>query len=52
MGDYAGLMVPRLAHASGPSLEEKALVWTLIIDSGHIPICTRLESLTGRPRVC
>ena len=41
MGDFAGLMVPRPAHAAGPS-HEKELAWTLIIDSGQIPLRTRL----------
>ena len=41
-GDFAGLMVPRPVHAAGPSHEEKELAWALIIESGHIPLRTRL----------
>ena len=37
MGGFAGLMVPRQTLVAEPSHEEKALVWTLIIESGHIP---------------
>ena len=42
MSDFAGLMVPRRTHVAEPSHEEKALVWTLIIESGHIPLRTKL----------
>ena len=42
MGDFAGLMVPRPAHAAGPSHDENELAWTLIIESGHIPLRTML----------
>ena len=42
MGDFAGLMVPKQVHAAGLSHEERALVWTLLIESGHIPLRTRL----------
>ena len=42
MSDFAGLMVPRQTHVAEPSHEEKALVWTLIIESGHIPLRTKL----------
>ena len=41
MSDFAGLMVPRLVRAAGPSHVEKGLAWTLIIESGHIPLRTR-----------
>ena len=36
MSDFAGLMVPRLSH------DERALAWALLIESGHIPLRTRL----------
>ena len=36
MGDCDGRLVPRPAHTAGPSHEEGALAWTLIIVSGHI----------------
>ena len=42
MDDFAGLMVPRPAHVAYLSREENALAWTLIIESGHIPLHTRL----------
>ena len=42
MDDFAGLMVPRPAHAAWPSHAEIELAWTLIIESGHIPLYTRL----------
>ena len=41
--DFAGLKIPgRPVHAAGPSHEERGLVWTLIIESGHIPLRTKL----------
>ena len=40
--DYVGLLVPRPTHTTGPSPDEQALAWTLIIESGHIPRRTRL----------
>ena len=42
MDDLAGLMVPRPAHATGHSVAEFVLAWTLVIESGHIPLYTRL----------
>ena len=46
MCDNDGLLVPRPTHTHthtpGPSPEEQALAWTLIIESGHIPLRTRL----------
>ena len=42
MGDFDGLMVPRQVHAAELSHEERALVWTLLIESGHIPLRTML----------
>ena len=44
MGDFAGLMVPRPPHTDGPPHAERVLAWTLIIDSGHIPLRTVLGS--------
>ena len=41
MCDCDGLLVPRPAHAAGHSHEGRALAWSLIIESGHIPLCTR-----------
>ena len=40
--DFAGLMVPRRAHAAELSHDERALAWALLIESGHIPLRTRL----------
>ena len=42
MSDFASLMVPRRAHAVELSHDERALVWTLLIESGHIPLRTML----------
>ena len=42
MSDFAGLMVPRRAHAAELSHDERALAWALLIESGHIPLRTRL----------
>ena len=42
MGDYDGLLVPRPVHTAGQSKEEGALAWAFIIQSGHIPLRTRL----------
>ena len=41
MDELAGLMVPRPAHATGHSVAEFVLAWTLVIESGHIPLYTR-----------
>ena len=38
----AGLMVPRRALVAELSYDERALVWTLLIESGHIPLRTIL----------
>ena len=37
MSAFAGLMVPRQAHAAELSHDERALAWALLIESGHIP---------------
>ena len=37
MDEFVGLMVPRPTQAADLSREEKAIVWNLIIWSGHIP---------------
>ena len=42
MGDYDGLLVPRLVRMAGPSQDEGALAWALVIESGHIPLRTTL----------
>ena len=42
MSDFAGLMVPMRAHAAELSHDERALAWALLIESGHIPLRTRL----------
>ena len=42
-GEFDGLLVPRPVHTDGPSHEEGALAWALIIESGHIPLRTRLR---------
>ena len=42
MSNFAGLMVPRRAHAAELSHDERALAWALLIESGHIPLRTRL----------
>ena len=38
----AGLMVPRQPLVADLSYDERVLVWTLLIESGHIPLCTLL----------
>ena len=38
----AGLTVPRRPLVAELSYDEKALVWTLLIESGHIPLRTTL----------
>ena len=42
MDDFAGSMEPRPPHIDGPPYAERVPAWTLIIDSGHIPLRTRL----------
>ena len=42
MSAFAGLMVPRRAHAAELSPDERALVWALLIESGHMPLRTIL----------
>ena len=42
-GEFDGMLVPRPVHTDGPSHEEGALAWALIIESGHIPLRTRLR---------
>ena len=37
-----GLMVPRRPLVAELSYDERALVWTLLIESGHIPLPTLL----------
>ena len=37
-----GLMVPRRPLVAELSYDERALVWTLLIESGHIPLHTIL----------
>ena len=37
-----GLMVPRRPHVAELSHDERALVWALLIESGHIPLRTIL----------
>ena len=39
---FAGLMVPRRPLVTEPSYDERVLVWTLLIESGHIPLRTLL----------
>ena len=39
---FAGLMVPRRPLVAEPSYDERVLVWTLLIESGHIPLRTLL----------
>ena len=38
----AGLMVPRQPLVADLSYDERVLVWTLLIESGHIPLGTLL----------
>ena len=38
----AGLMVPRQLLVAELSYDERVLVWTLLIESGHIPLRTLL----------
>ena len=42
MSALVGLMVPRRPLVAELSHDEKALVWTLLIESGHIPLRTIL----------
>ena len=42
MSNFDGLLVPRPTRMEGPSSGERAVVWTLVIESGHIPFRTRL----------
>ena len=42
MSAFAGLMVPRRAHAAELSHDERALAWALLIESGHIPLRTMI----------
>ena len=42
MSALAGLTVPRRPLVEELSYDEKALVWALIIESGHIPLRTIL----------
>ena len=42
MSALAGLTVPRRPLVAELSYDEKALVWALIIESGHIPLRTIL----------
>ena len=42
MSAFAGLMVPSRPHAAELSHDERALAWTLLIESGHIPLRTML----------
>ena len=37
-----GFMVPRRPLVVELSYDDKVLVWALIIESGHIPLCTTL----------
>ena len=39
---FAGLMVPRQPLVADLSYDERVLVWTLLIESGHIPLRTLL----------
>ena len=42
MCSLAGLMVPRRPLVAELSYDERVLVWTLLIESGHIPLHTVL----------
>ena len=42
MSALVGLMVPRRPLVAELSYDEKALVWALVIESGHIPLRTTL----------
>ena len=42
MSALVGLMVPRRPLVAELSYDEKALVWALLIESGHIPLRTIL----------
>ena len=42
MSALAGLTVPRRPLVAELSYDEKALVWALVIESGHIPLRTIL----------
>ena len=42
MSAFAGLTVPRRPLVAKLSYDERALVWALLIESGHIPLRTIL----------
>ena len=42
MSDFACPTVPRRTHASDLSHDERAFAWAMLIESGHIPLRTRL----------
>ena len=44
-----GPMVPRRPLVAVLSYDERALVWTLLIESGHIPLRTLLGKLLSGP---
>ena len=50
MSDCDGLLVARPTHTAGPSPDEQALAWTLIIESCHIPLRTRLGTCNRKLR--
>ena len=35
-------LLARVQGGEGHSVEKRALAWTMVIESGHIPLCTRL----------
>ena len=49
MSALAGLTVPRRPLVEELSYDEKALVWALIIESGHIPLRHDARKLQSRP---
>ena len=42
MSALVGLMVPRRPLVAELDYDERALVWAVLIESGHIPLCTML----------
>ena len=45
----AGPMVPRRPLVAVPSYDERVFVWTLLIESGHIPLRTLLGNCCREP---
>ena len=49
MSALVGLMVPRRPLVAELNYDERALVWALLIESGHIPLLNDTRDLQSRP---